>query len=168
MLAVLIKYSLYMNANRQSSPFGGNQTLFDFAFAENHMLTRPRIIFFQFKLFRLGAWVLFGHVKIASVGCAYKFDLKGRWLSHDTNSLIPCDQYKLNWQLSLKSFAESAVNFSKCQACISVFLSCLIVAFLPFFAMQMMMTAGAVPRGFVRRFCQFFLRQPILLKCRQK
>ena len=52
------------------------------------MLTRPRIIFFQFKLFRLRARVLFGHVKIASVGCAYKLDLKGRWLGHDTYSLM--------------------------------------------------------------------------------
>ena len=91
MLAVLIQYSLYMNANRQRWPFGGNKTLFDFAFAENHMLTRPRIIFFQFKLFRLGAWVLFGHVKIASVSCAYEFNLKGRWLRHDAYSLMPRD-----------------------------------------------------------------------------
>ena len=103
MLAVLIKYSLYMNANRQSSPFGGNKTLFDFAFAENYMLTRPRIIFFQFKLFRLGAWVLFGHVKIASVGCAYEFNLKGRWLCHDTCSLMPRDTSIPETRPSLKN-----------------------------------------------------------------
>ena len=103
MLAVLIQYSLYMNANRQRWPFGGNKTLFDFAFAENHMLTRPRIIFFQFKLFRLGAWVLFGHVKIASVGCAYEFNLKGRWLRHDTYSLMQRDTSIPETRLSLKN-----------------------------------------------------------------
>ena len=71
--------------------FGEEKTLFDFAFAENHMFARPRVIFFQFKLFRLGAWILFGHVKIACVGCAYEFNLKGRWLRHDAYSLMPCN-----------------------------------------------------------------------------
>ena len=49
--------------------------LFDFALAENHMFARARVIFFQLKLFRLGAWVLFSDVKVASVGCAYEFNL---------------------------------------------------------------------------------------------
>ena len=50
------------------------------------MLPRARVILFQLQLFRLGAWVLFGHVKITSVSCAYEFDLQGRWLGHDTHS----------------------------------------------------------------------------------
>ena len=57
------------------------------------MLASPRVIFFQFKLFRLGARILFGHVKIASVGCAYEFNLKGRWLRHDTYSLTSRDTF---------------------------------------------------------------------------
>ena len=69
--------------------------LFDFAFAENHVLSRPRIIFFQLKLFRLGAWVLFCHVEIAGVGRAYEFNLKGRWLRHDEYSLMTCDTFNL-------------------------------------------------------------------------
>ena len=66
------------------------------------MLPRTRVIFFQFKLFRLGTWVLFGHVKVASVGCAYEFNLQGRWLRHDTYSLMPYDTSEPNFRLSLK------------------------------------------------------------------
>ena len=57
------------------------------------MLARARVILLQLQLFRLGAWVLFGHVKIACVGCADELDLKGRWLGHDTYSLMQCDAY---------------------------------------------------------------------------
>ena len=52
------------------------------------MLAGARVILLQLQLFRLGAWVLFGHVKITSVSCAHEFDLQGRWLRHDTYSLI--------------------------------------------------------------------------------
>ena len=55
-------------------------------------VSRPRIIFFQFKLFRLGARIFLSR-KIASVSCAYQFDLKGRWLRHDTYSLMWCDKF---------------------------------------------------------------------------
>ena len=157
-----------MNANRHGWPFGGDKTLFDFAFAENHMLARPRVIFFQFKLFRLGAWVLFGHVKIASVGCAYEFNLKGRWLRHDTYSLMPCDTSTPDFRRSLKNCAQPAVKYAKCQACISVFLICLIVALSAFCQRLMMMTAGAGPPYFVLGFCQFCRHPPNLAKCRQK
>jgi hypothetical protein len=142
--------------------------LFDFALAENHMFARTRVIFFQFKLFRLGAWVLFGHVKIASVGCAYEFNLQGRWLRHDTYSLMPCDTSLPNFRLSLKNCAQRAVKLTKCQVCISVFLVCLIVALPPFCVTRMMMTAGAVPSGFVTHFCQFCHRQPNQAKCCRK
>ena len=157
-----------MNANRHSRPFGEDDHLFYFALPEDHMLTSPWVIFFQFKLFRLGAWVLFGHVKIASVGCAYEFNLQGRWLRHDTNSLMPCDTSLPNFRLSLKNCAQIAVKLTKCQVCISVFLICLIVALPPFYVTRMMMTASAVPSGFVKRFCQFCHRQPNQAICRRK
>jgi hypothetical protein len=90
-VAMLKKYSLY-DCQRLGLVFGGDRALFNFAFAENYMLARPRIIFFQFKLLRLGAWVLFGHVEIACVGCAYEFNLKGRGLRHEATSLKPFDK----------------------------------------------------------------------------
>ena len=132
------------------------------------MLSRTRIILFQFKLFRLGAWILFGHVKIASIGCAYEFNLQGRWLRHDTNSLMPRDTSLPNFRLSLKNWAKPAVKLTKCQVCISVFLICLIVTLPPFCVTQMMMTVGAVSSGFVMRFCQFCHRQPSQAKCHRK
>ena len=52
------------------------------------MLAGAWVILLQLKLFRLGARVLFGHIKVTSVSCAYEFDLQGRWLRHDTYSLI--------------------------------------------------------------------------------
>ena len=60
--------------------------LFDFLFAEDDMFARARVILLQLQLFRLGARVLFGHIKVTSVSCAYEFDLQGRWLRHDTYS----------------------------------------------------------------------------------
>ena len=86
--------------------FDEKLSLFYFAFAENHMLARPRVIFFQLKLFRLGAWVLFGNIKIAGVGCAYEFNLKGRWLRHDTYSLMSCDTSTPKLRLSLKNLRK--------------------------------------------------------------
>jgi hypothetical protein len=82
LMTVLVKllsyaYQYVLLAFRKIKP------LFYFAFTEDHMLARPWVIFFQLKLFRLGAWILFGHVEITSVGCAYEFNLKGRWLSHE-------------------------------------------------------------------------------------
>ena len=50
------------------------------------MLAGARVILLQLKFFRLGAWVLFGYVKVSGVSCAYEFDLQGRWLRHDTHS----------------------------------------------------------------------------------
>jgi len=50
------------------------------------MLARARVILFQLELFGLGARVLFGHIKVTRVSCAYEFDLQGRWLRHDTYS----------------------------------------------------------------------------------
>ena len=50
------------------------------------MLARTRVILLQLQLFRLGARVLFGHIKVTSVSCAYEFDLQGRWLRNDTYS----------------------------------------------------------------------------------
>ena len=50
------------------------------------MLAGAWVILLKLQLFRLGAWVLFGHVKVTSVSCAYEFDLQGRWLRHDTYS----------------------------------------------------------------------------------
>ena len=50
------------------------------------MLACAWVILLQLKLFRLGAWVFFGDVIIASVSGAYEFDLQGRWLCHDTYS----------------------------------------------------------------------------------
>ena len=158
-----------MNANRHSWPFGRNTTLFNFAFAENHMLARSRVIFFQFKLFRLGAWVLFGHVKIASVGRAYEFNLKGSWLRHDTYSLMPCDKSTPEFRPSLKKMlAKPAVKHAKCQVCISVFLICLIVALLPFCERLMMMIDGAGLPAFASGFLQFCRHRPNPIKCRQK
>ena len=52
------------------------------------MLAGARVILLQLQLFRLGARVLFGHIKVTSVGCAYEFDLQGSWLRHDTYSYI--------------------------------------------------------------------------------
>ena len=90
--------------------FGGDKILFYFAFTKNHMLSRPRVIFFQFKLLRLGARVLFGHVKIASVGCAYEFNLKSRWLRHDTSSLMPYDTSTPSYRRTSKMSAKPAVK----------------------------------------------------------
>ena len=157
-----------MDANRHSCTFGEDKTLFYFAFPEDYMLASPWVIFFQFKLFRLGAWVLFGHVKIASIGCAYEFYLQGRWLRHDTYSLMPFDTSLPHFWLSLKNCAQTAVKLTKCQVCISVFLICLIAALPPFCVTRRMMTAGAVPSGFVARFCQFCHRQPNQAKCHRK
>ena len=150
------------------SVLSASAKLFDFALAENHMFTRTWIIFFQFKLFRLGTWVLFGYVEIASIGCAYEFDLQGRWLRHDTYSFMPCDTSLPNFRLQPKSRVQTAVKLTKCQACISVFLICLIVALPPFCVTRMVMTAGAVPSGFVPRFCQYCRRQSNQAKCRRK
>ena len=157
-----------MNASRLSWHFSGDKTLFDFAFAENHMLAGPRIIFFQFKLFRLSARVLFGHVKIASVGCTYEFNLKGCWLRHDTYSLMSCCKLKPDHRLSLKKISsERAVKRAKCQACITVFLICLIVALSPFYE-RLRMIDGAETPAFVSIFCQFYRHRPTPIKCRQK
>ena len=132
------------------------------------MLSRPRVIFFQFQLFRLGAWVLFGHVKIASVGCANEFDLKGRWLRHDAYSLMPCVTCRPNASTVTLISAQTAVKYAESQACISVFLICRIVAFLFFCGRMMMKTADARHPTFVLGFCQFCRHPPNPAGCPQK
>ena len=78
--------------------------LFNFAFAEDHMLARTWIIFFQLKFFRLCPWIFLGNVKIAGVGCADELDLKGRWLGHDTYSLMQCGAYlPMKWAITGKA-----------------------------------------------------------------
>ena len=75
--------------------------LFNFAFAENHMFARTWIRLFQLKFFWLCPWIFLGNVKIAGVGCAYELDLKGRWLGHDTYSLMQCDAYlPMKWVIT--------------------------------------------------------------------
>ena len=103
----------HIHANRYHWPFGDDKSLFYFAFTEDHMLARPWIIFFQLKLFRLGAWVLFCHVEIASVGRAYEFNLKGRWLCHDIFSLMPCDTSQLENSNATKNQGENCVKPGK-------------------------------------------------------
>ena len=132
------------------------------------MLTRPRIIFFQFKLFRLGARVFFCHIKITCVGCAYEFNLKGRWLCHDTYSLGPNDiSLPYNWW-SHKIFAKRAVKCAKCQACISDLLICFLVALSPFCENLKMRIDGAMSPAFAASFCQFCHHRPNPVKCRRK
>ena len=143
------------------------QTLFYFAFAENHVLPRTWVVFFQFQLLRLGARVFFGHVKVASISGTYEFNLKGRWLRHDTYSLTPCDTFKLNILALIEDCQQLAVKHTKCQACVSVFLICLIVAWSPF-CERLMMIAGVGPPALVLAFYQFCRHPPNLAKCHRK
>ena len=66
------------------------------------MFARTWIILFQFEFFGFCTGIFFGYVKIACVGCAHKLDLKGRWLGHDTYSLMQFDAYLPGKQATLE------------------------------------------------------------------
>jgi hypothetical protein len=67
-------------------------TLFDFAFLEDDMLARHRIVFLELELFRLGARVFLGHVKVTRVRRAHELDLNRIAFSHNSLPFRDCEE----------------------------------------------------------------------------
>jgi len=76
------------------------------------VLARARVVLFQFQLFWLGTWVFLSDVKIAGVSSAEQFNLKGRWLCHDTNTPNLVARPDHNNEIC----AQTALKTGECQA----------------------------------------------------
>lgn len=73
MIAILCSDGVIRMPQVMGSRF--SSSLLDFGFPEQHVLACLRVIFFQLKFFRLGAWVFLSHIVKPGVCSADELDL---------------------------------------------------------------------------------------------